>query len=69
MERHKAILNIGAGAEFERGAEQHAHFALTDFGEQLLLSDLGVGIMDKGDFIGGNASGYELVLEMDHCGG
>ena len=64
MQRHKAVLDVGACAHFGRAAQQDAHLAGADLGKQLLFAHLGVGLMDKGDLIGGHAFGDELLPDV-----
>ena len=64
MQRHQAVLDVGARAHLGRAAQQDAHLAGADLGKQLLFAHLGVGLMDKGDLFGGHAFGDELLPDV-----
>ena len=64
MERHQAVLDVGACAHLLGAAQQDAHLAGADLGEQLLFAHLGVGLVDKGDLFGGHAFGNELLPDV-----
>ena len=64
MERHKPVLHIGASAHLGGAAQQDAHLAGADLSEQLLFPHFGVGLMDKGDLIGGHPLGDELLPDV-----
>ena len=64
MQCHQAVLDVGARAHFSRAAQQDAHLAGADLGEQLFFAHLGVGLMDKGDLLGGYALGDEFLPDV-----
>ena len=64
VDRHKTVLHIGPGAHLLGGAEQDAHLPGPHLAEQLLLLRLGVGVMDKGDLLTGDASRYQFVPDV-----
>lgn len=64
MQRHQAVLHVGARAHFGRAAQQDAHLAGADLGEQLLFAHLGVGLMDKGNLLSGHTLGDELLPDV-----
>ena len=64
MQRHQAILHVGACTHLGRAAQQDAHLAGADLGEQLLFAHLGVGLMDKGNLLGGHTFSDELLPDV-----
>ena len=64
MECHKPVLHIGASAHLSGAAQQDTHLAGADLGEQLLFPHFGVGLMDKGNLIGGHSLGDELLPDV-----
>ena len=64
VDGHKAVLHVGPSAHLLGGAEQDAHLPGTNLAEQLLLLRLGVGVMDKGDLLTGDASRHQLVPDV-----
>ena len=64
MERHQAVLDVGACAHLLGAAQQDAHLAGADLGKQLLFAHFGVGLMDKGNLFGGHAFGDELLPDV-----
>ena len=64
VERHKALLYVGAGGHFLRGAKQDADAPGIDRIKQRLLLRVGIGVVDIGDFLGRNAFRNELVADF-----
>ena len=64
MQCHQAVLDVGARAHFGRAAQQDAHLAGADLGEQLLFAHFGVSLMDKGNLLGGHALGDEFLPDV-----
>ena len=54
-------LTVRASAHLLRTAQQNTNFTVTDLRKQFVLLRLGVGLMDKGDFLRGNALGDQLI--------
>ena len=64
MQRHKAVLHIGACAHLGGTSHKHTHLTGTDFGEQLLLPDFGVGFMDKSDLVSRHPLSNEFLTNI-----
>ena len=63
VQGNEPLLDVSARAHFLGTANQHAHLTGAHFAEQLLLLRLGLGVVDVGDFAGGDAHGKQLVSE------
>ena len=64
MERHKAVLHIGASAHLCGAAQQDAHLSGTDFGEQLFFPYFGIGLMDESNLVGGHPLGNQFLSDV-----
>ena len=64
MQRRQAFLHIGAGAHLLGAAQQHAHRALPDFLKEALFLGVGLRLADRGDLLGRNAVGDELLHDV-----
>ena len=64
MQSNEFILDVGACAHLLGAAQQDAHLAGADLGEQLLFAHFGVGLMDKGNLLGGHALGDEFLPDV-----
>jgi len=60
MQRHEASLDVGAGAHFLGGAQQHADSTGIYAVEQILLCGVGLRVMDECDFSRWDAGSDEL---------
>ena len=60
MGGHDPVLDVSASAHLLRTADEDAHLPPAHLGEQLRLLRFGVGIVDKGDFLLGDALGDQL---------
>ncbi len=60
MGGNKPLLHVGSGAHFLCTAQQDAHLTIAHLGEQLRLLRIGIGIMDKGDFLRWHSFGDQL---------
>ena len=62
--RHQTFLHIRSCPHLLGAAHQHPYLTGTHFGEQLLLFDLGVRVMDEGDFFFWNACRDQLPADV-----
>ncbi|CUO68611.1 Uncharacterised protein [Flavonifractor plautii] len=61
VQSDKPVLDVHTRAHFEGATHEHPDLTAPDLGKQLLLAGVGVGVVDKGDLMGGDASGNQLV--------
>ena len=61
MRGHQPLLYVHARAHLGCGAKQDAHPASLHVAEQLGFADVGIGIVDEGDFLCGDATFHELL--------
>ena len=64
VQRHGALLHVGAGAHARGRANQDADLAAVDRIEQGQLLVIGVGLLDEADLVGRDAHGHQVVLEL-----
>ena len=64
MACHKLILYVRSGAKLAGGAEKDAYLPRTNFSEKFFLLFFVVGVVDKGDFLLGNALRNQLILNV-----
>lgn len=64
VQGHQFLLDIGSGSHLCGAAQQHPDFSITHLAEQLLFLLLGVGVVDVGDFLGGDAFGNQLIPQV-----
>ena len=64
VQGNQFLLNIGASAHFCGTSQQNPHFSSTNLAEQLLFLLLGVGVVDIGNLLGGDAPGNQLVPQI-----
>ena len=62
VERVKTFLRIHSDAHLAGAADEDANLAVVHIIEKLVLFILGIGIVDKGDFLCGNAAQHKLTL-------
>ena len=60
MERNQPVLAVGSSSHFLGASHEDAHLAGAYFRKQVFLFCFGVGVMDKGDFLGWYASGNQF---------
>ena len=58
---YQPVLDVGTGSHFRRAAKQHAHLTGAYLRKEFFLFCFRVSIVDKGDFLPGNAAGNELI--------
>ena len=58
------VLDVCACTHFGGTAHEHPHLSAPHLGEKLISSGIGVGVVDKGDLMGGDASGNQLVQNV-----
>ena len=64
MRGDKPFLHIHARAHLGGGTKKDANAASIHVAEQLCFSHIRVGVMDEGNFLGGNALRHELLLHV-----
>ena len=64
MRGDKSLLYIHPSAHFGCGTEKDTNTARIHVAEQFCFSYIRVGIMDEGDFIGGNPLGHQLPFHI-----
>ncbi len=72
MQRPQAALHIGAGAHLLGGAEQDPYLARIDGVEQVPLGLIGVGVMNEGDLVCGDAACHQplahIIVDIERFG-
>ena len=58
---NQPVLDVGTGSHFRRAAKQYTHLAGAYLRKEFFLFYFRVGVVDKGDFLPGNAAGNELI--------
>ena len=61
---YEPVLNIRPGAHLLGAADENAHLAGADFGEQDLLLLVGGSVVDEGDLLQGHPGGGQLRLDV-----
>ena len=64
VKRGQPVLHVGSGPHLLGAAHQHPYLTGTHFGEQLLLFDLGIGLMDVRNLAFGNPSVDQLLANI-----
>ena len=61
VERSELCLHVCPGSHLECRADEYTHLPGAHFGKQLRFGGISLGVMDKGDFVFGDALCHELL--------
>lgn len=58
------LLTVGTGAHALGAAQQNTHLTGTDFGKQVFLLRLALGVVDEGDLVFGNTQFQQFCVNI-----